>query len=316
MKNIKIAFFGLLLTSLCSLNSVLAQTKKSNKTAVTAVNAPTLFITVSDVKYAYRRFGNNKNIPLVFFQHFTGTLDNWDPAVLDGLSKDREIIIFDNAGVSSSTGEVASNIEGIAATAINFIDALKLKKIDLFGFSMGGFVAQQVALTRPDLIHKIILAGTGPKGGEGLESFSPEVWAMLKKTYTPADALLLDTFFSPTSSSQKAGQAFLERLHLRKTERDIPINDKVIPAQLSAIAGWGKKGTGNYDYLKNITCPVLVVNGNNDLLFFTINSYHLQQNLPNARLILYPNSNHGAIYQFPDEFVKQALLFLNDTTIK
>ena len=128
MKNIKIAFFGLLLTSLCSLNSVLAQTKNSNKTAVTAVNAPTLFITVSDVKYAYRRFGNTKNIPLVFFQHFTGTLDNWDPAVLDGLSKDREIIIFDNAGISSSTGEVAPNIEGIAATAINFIDALKLKK--------------------------------------------------------------------------------------------------------------------------------------------------------------------------------------------
>lgn len=273
--------------------------------------APTQFVSGNGIRFAYRRFGKKGALPLVFLQHFTGTLDNWDPAVTDGIAKEREVIIFDNAGIASTDGEVAYTIKGIAATALNFIDALGLQKIDIFGFSMGGFVAQQITLERPDLVRKLMLVGTGPRGGEGLSTFSPEVWAMLTKEYAQPDELLLETFFSPTPTSQAAGWKFLERIRARVEDRDININEKVVPAQLAAIAEWGAPAAGSYDYLSDIKIPVLVVNGKTDVLFPTINSYILQQHLPDAQLILYPDSNHASQSQFTEHFLIQVSLFLN-----
>jgi pimeloyl-ACP methyl ester carboxylesterase len=273
--------------------------------------APTQFADVNGISFAYRRFGDGDGLPLVFFQHFTGTLDNWDPAVLDPLSENREIIIFDTRGIAKSGGEPKHTIAEIAKDAEDFIDALGLKKVDLFGFSMGSFAAQQVAVDRPELVNRIILVGSGPRGGEGLETFLPEVWALFDKPYNQPDELLLDTFFLPTESSQAAGWQFLERIRARKDDRDIAINDKVVPAQLAAIAEWGKKSEGSFDYLQKITHPVLVVNGKHDIIFPTVNSYLLQQNLPNAQLILYPDANHASHYQFHEHFVLQARLFLD-----
>lgn len=271
---------------------------------------PTQFVDVNGIKTAYRRFGAKKNLPLIFFQHFTGTLDNWDSAVLDPLSQEREIIIFDNKGIAATGGEPPHTIAEIAKDALAFIDALGLKRVDLFGFSMGSFVAQQIAVDRTDLVNRIILVGSGPRGGEGLETFLPEVWAFFDKPYNQPDELLLDTFFLSTETSQVAGRKFLDRLRARK-ERDAAISDKVIPAQLAAISEWGKKQEGSFEYLKKITHPVLIVNGKHDIIFPTVNSYLLQQNLPNAQLLLYPDSNHASHYQFHDNFVMQAKLFLN-----
>lgn len=273
--------------------------------------APTQFVSGNGVTFAYRRFGKTGEVPVVFFQHFTGTLDNWDPAVTDGISKDREVIIFDNAGIASTDGEVAYTIKGIAATALNFIDALGLKKIDIFGFSMGSFVAQQITVERPDLVRKLILVGSAPRGGERFETFSPEVWAMFSKEYAQPDELLLDTFFSPTETSQAAGWKFLERIRTRVEGRDININDKVIPAQLAAIFEWGAPSENSYEYLKEIKIPVLVVNGKTDVLFPTVNSYILQQHLADAQLIIYPDSNHASQSQFTENFLSQVSLFLS-----
>jgi pimeloyl-ACP methyl ester carboxylesterase len=273
--------------------------------------APTQFVEAGGIRFAYRRFGKKAGLPLVFLQHFTGTLDNWDPAVTDALAADREVILFDNAGVASSSGEVPTTAAAIAADAATFIGALGLTKIDLFGFSMGGFVAQEVVLQHPDLVRRLLLVATGPRGGENLATFSPEVWAMFSKEYAQPDELLLETFFSPTTTSQAAGRHFLDRIRARKEGRDVGISDQVVPAQLAAITEWGSSPADSYAYLQAIKQPVLVVNGKEDVLFHTINSYLLQQHLPNAQLLLYPDSNHGAIYQYPAQFVAAVNLFLN-----
>jgi pimeloyl-ACP methyl ester carboxylesterase len=272
--------------------------------------APTQFVEAGGIRFAYRRFGKKAGLPLVFLQHFTGTLDNWDPAVTDALAADREVILFDNAGIASSSGEVPTTAAAIAADAATFIGALGLTKIDLFGFSMGGFVAQELVLQHPSLVRRLLLVATGPRGGENLATFSPAVWAMFSKEYAQPDELLLETFFSPTDTSQTAGRHFLDRIRARKEGRDVSINDKVVPAQLAAITEWGSAPADSYAYLQHIKQPVLVVNGKEDVLFHTINSYLLQQHLPDAQLILYPDSNHGAIYQYPTQFVAAVNLFL------
>lgn len=279
----------------------------------TTLTVPTQFADVKGTKFAYRRFGKPGKLPLVLFQYFTGTMDNWDPAVLDPLSQEREIIIFDNRGIAGSAGEPPHTIAEIAKDAQDFIATLGLDKIDILGFSMGSFVAQQVVLDQPDLVNRVILVGSGPRGGEGLETFSPEVWALFDKPYGQPDELLLDTFFAPTESSQASGWAYLERTRSRKEGRDAALSDLVVPSQLAAISQWGKKRAGSFEYLKGIKHPVLLVNGKQDVIFPTVNSYTLQQELPNAQLILYPDSSHGSQFQFHENFVFQVRLFLNGT---
>jgi len=273
--------------------------------------APTQFTEAAGIRFAYRRFGKDAGVPLLFFVHFTGTMDHWDPALTDGFARDREVILFNNAGVSGSTGEVPTSIEEMAQHAAAFIDALRIKKLDALGFSMGGLIGQQLAMDRPDLVRKLILVGTGPRSGEGMASLTPEAQEIFGAKYDPADELWLRVFFTPSKQSQAAGRKFLERQRARKENRDPLPNEGVAPAQLAALEKWGAPKKDPYAYLKKITQPTLVVNGSNDVIVYTVNSFILQQNLPNAQLILYPDANHGSQYQYPELFVEHATLFLN-----
>ena len=280
----------------------------------TAVTVPTQFVEANGIRFAYRRWGRQAGIPLVFNQHFSGNLDNWDPAVLDGLAKDREVVIFNNAGVASSTGEVPSTFAGMARNAEAFIDALGLKQIDLLGFSIGGMVAQQIVIDRPELIRKLILIGTAPRNmdaGNGEGHITPETASIFGAAYNPPENLWLKVFFTDSEASQAAGRAFLKRYLSRTENRDASISEKVAPAQIAAVGEWGAQPGERFTYLKNIHHPTLVVSGNHDVIVYTVNSLHLVQNLPNAKLILYPDSNHGSWYQNHEEFVSEANRFLN-----
>ena len=271
--------------------------------------APTEFVAANGIRFAYRRFGKVGGVPIVFNQHFQGTLDHWDPAVTDGLAATREVILFNNAGVSSSSGETPESFQEMGANAVAFITALGLDKVDVLGFSIGGMVAQEIALRAPALVRKLILVGTGPRGADMSKSQSSAIFA---GTYDPAEHLWLKVHFSPSAASQAAGLAFLER-KLRRQDRDPLAGTQTVTAQIAAIGKYMayRDVEGYLDYLKDIRQPTLVVQGSNDVIIPTENSYVLQQTLPNAQLILYPDANHGSFYQYPDLFVAEANLFLD-----
>jgi pimeloyl-ACP methyl ester carboxylesterase len=269
---------------------------------------PTRYVEANGIRFAYRRFGKTGGVPIIFNQHFQGTLDHWDPAVTNGLARTREVILFNNAGVASSSGETPSSFQEMGANAITFIRALGLSKVDILGFSIGGMVSQEIALQAPELARKLILVGTGPRGADMSASQSSSIFA---RSYEPAEHLWLKVHFSPSEASQAAGLAFLER-RLRRQDRDPPVGQQTIDAQLAAIGEYMAylEVDGYLDYLKTIRHPTLVVQGSNDVIIPTYNSFVLQQALPNAQLILYPDSNHGSFYQYPELFVAEATLFL------
>src|SRR6266478_1990176 len=278
--------------------------------------APTQFVDAAGVRFAYRRFGKSAGVPLIFNMHFTGTMDHWDPLVTDGLAATREVILFNNAGISSSSGEVPTTVEGMAANAAAFIRALGLKHVDVLGFSIGGFVAQEITLQAPDLVRRLVLVGTGPRGGENMATLTPEAQQIFSATYKVPEEIWLKVHFTDSEASQAAGREFLKRFLRRTENRDPEVNEKVAPAQIEAIGKWGAQregsGKGSYDYLKNILQPTLVINGDNDVIIYSINSWILQQNIPNAQLIIYPDASHGSQYQYPERFVRHVSMFLSE----
>jgi pimeloyl-ACP methyl ester carboxylesterase len=272
--------------------------------------APTQYVEANGIRYAYRRFGAADRLPLVCLQHFRGGLDSWDRLVTDGLAQGRSVILFNNAGIASSGGDPADTIDAMAKHVIAFVDALGLDKIDLFGFSMGGFVAQNVVLNRPKLIRRLILAGTGPEGGEGMVGY-PELATRHATQEVPVEENFLYLFFYPSDSSQSAGRVYWTRRHERE-DQDTPSSLAAMAAQVNAIAAWGAvPAHDRYAKLKKISLPVLVVNGKTDLMVPTVNSFILQQHLPDAELTIFPDSGHGAIFQFPARFVREATTFLD-----
>jgi pimeloyl-ACP methyl ester carboxylesterase len=271
---------------------------------------PTRFVSAGDVRFAYRRFGKPSGTPRVFLQHFRGSMDNWDPALLNGFAKDRTVITFDNAGVGLSTGEVPDTVADMAHHAMVFFDALNLTQVDLLGFSLGGYIAQHMTLSRPNLVRRLILAGTGPGKGEGTQDLNQDILAVASSP--PSKDGMIALFFEQTETSQAAGAAFWDRLQTREGERDPFLTGKGVQAQRTALTRWDRNEDAAYPHLREIAQPVFVASGSNDLIIPTVNALVLAQRLPkNALLIIYPDSGHGFLFQHHTLFGKHATLFLD-----
>jgi pimeloyl-ACP methyl ester carboxylesterase len=276
-------------------------------TSETSLTASTRFVGAVGIRFAYRRWGKPGGAPLLFVNYFSGNLDDWDPQVTDGIAADYDVILFDNAGVGSSGGETPGTVSEMTRHALAFCDALGLKRFNVVGFSLGGMIAQQLALDYPDRVDRIVLLGTGPRGGEGM-TFTE----LSAEERADAEQFLLAAFFSPTDASQAAGRAYLKRLAARTHDRDRPVSTKTAEAQLRAIREWGTVPSSNrYATLGNIKHPTLVVHGTKDTVVRPINAFILSEHLPDAQLIMYPDSNHGAQYQHAEVFLKHAKLFLS-----
>lgn len=271
-------------------------------------NAPTRSVSVRGEDFAYRELGPEDGVPLILLIHLAGVLDNWDPRVVDGLAARRRVIAFDNRGVGGSSGSTPDTIEAMARDAVLFIRALGFDQVDLLGLSMGGFIAQVIAEQEPHLIRKVILAGTGPAGGPGIDKVPAlTLQATLKGALTRQDPKL-SLFFTETEGGRRAGRALLERLKERTHHRDKDISLPAFRAQLKAIRQWGRQAPSD---LSEIRQPVLVANGENDRMVPSHNTLDLAAGLPRSELVpLYPDTGHGGIFQYHDEFVARALEFL------
>jgi pimeloyl-ACP methyl ester carboxylesterase len=270
-------------------------------------NAPTHTIDASGVTFAYRQLGPDTGVPVVFLTHLAAVLDNWDPRVVDGIAAKHRVITFDNRGVGASNGSTPTTIAEMASDAVTFIRALGFEQVDLFGFSMGGMIAQVIAHEEPRLVRKMIIAGTGPAGGEGIDkvtriSYLDTARGLLTRT-DPKQYL----FFTRTPNGRRAGQEFLARLEERTNDRDKTISVGSFRAQLKAIHRWGQQTPAD---LASIRQPVLVANGERDKMVPSTNTVDLDRRLPNSQIVMYPDAGHGGVFQFHEDFVKRALEFL------
>jgi pimeloyl-ACP methyl ester carboxylesterase len=268
--------------------------------------AVTQFITAGETKYAYRVLGKKTGIPVVMIASLGSSMDEWDPAITNGLAQQYKVIIFDIQGVGSSSGNTPDNIPDMATGAVAFIKALGYNKVNLLGFSMGSFISEQIALTEPGLVNKIILTGTGPKGAEGLSNL-PNLLASTQGLSQKESFLV--SHFTSSPASQAAGNLSFERIVKRTVNRDVPVSNASAYLGLKAVLGWAQPNAEALNELKNIKKPVLVVQGENDLLVHVANAINVSNSIPGAQLIVYPDAGHGALYQFHDEFVAAALAF-------
>ena len=283
----------------------------SNNKTDSNVTAPTKFIPAGNERYAYRRFGAGSDLPLLCLQHFTGTMDNWDPAVTDPLAGGREVILFESAGIGRSSGSVPNTIAGMAAHAFAFLDSLAIRTCDVLGFSLGGMVAQQMALERPSIFRRMMLVGTAPRGGEDIMHLEkPSLAKPLSDPSLQGYAVLQKIFFAPTETSQAAGAAFIKRVMQRNEDREPASGAAVAQAQMEAFREWEQVSGERFSDLRKIRHPTLVVNGVHDEMIPVSNSYWLSAHLPNAVLLTYPDSGHGSLFQFHESFTRQAAAFL------
>jgi pimeloyl-ACP methyl ester carboxylesterase len=271
-------------------------------------DTPTKTVDIGGATFAYRQLGPDSGTPVIFLNHLAGVLDNWDPRVVDGIAARHRVITFDNRGVGASQGTTPRSVAAMARDTIAFIRALGYDQVDLLGFSLGGFIAQAVVEQEPHLVRKLILAGTGPAGGAGIDKVTPiTLLDTLKATLTfkdPKEYL----FFTRTANGKATARQFVNRLKERTDNRDKPISVTAFRNQLKAIHEWGRQAPAD---LAVIQQPVLVANGDHDRMVPSGNSADLARRLPNARLELYRDAGHGGIFQYHDKFVDEALKFLD-----
>lgn len=271
------------------------------------ITAKNEFVEAKGVKFSYRKFGKESAVPVIFLQHFTGTNDYWDPAFVDRIAKERTVIVFDYPGVGRSTGKVADNVDQMTQDTTAFIKALGYQRVDILGFSLGGFIAQELAAAHPELVRKVILAGTSNKGGgEHLLQVLGEAFA--QKDIPDPRAYL---FFTPSQKSQDAGLEFIKR-SAQRADRDPESGKDIADAQAKAIITWANTPDAENSLLKSIQQPVLVMQGSHDKMFDTENSYKIFQALPNAQLVLYPDAAHGSIFQYAKSAATAVNNFLSE----
>jgi len=267
------------------------------------------------VTYAYRRFGTGAGVPLVFLQHFRGNIDNWDPKLVDQIAAERDVILFDNTGVGSTDGSTPDTVEQMADDAVAFIVALGLTEVDLFGFSLGGFVAQAIVFSRPELVRRLILAGTGPKGAPGMERWTPDVEdAVVADETSPAGVLYV--FYAHSQASQQAGQESLGRIYGWQGDRDEQPSLETKNAQYRAVLNWGVRDWDAVARLTEIGQPTLVLQGDDDIMIPTKASYVLAGLIPNAEMRIYSDASHGSIFQHADQAAADTLGFLSHSAAK
>ncbi len=271
------------------------------------IDAPTRRVDAAGATFAYRRLGPATGVPVILLNHWGAVLDNFDPRIVDGLAATRPVIAVNYRGVGASGGKAPLTVAEMAEDAIAVIRALGFDEVDLIGFSLGGFVAQDIVRKEPDLIRKVILAGTGPAGGEGIEQVGPVSWPLIIKGMLTFRDPKYYLFFTSAANSRRAAKDFLERLKERKANRDKPITLAAFLRQLKAIKAWGKQAPQD---LSVILKPILVANGDQDIMVPSSNSIDLARRLPNAELVLYEDAGHGGIFQYHETFVKKTLAFL------
>jgi pimeloyl-ACP methyl ester carboxylesterase len=272
-------------------------------------DVPTSSVNVNGVPFAYRELGVESEVPVVFLHHFTAVLDDWDPRIIDGIAEHYRVIAFDNRGVGASGSKVPSDLETMGADAIAFIRALGHDKVDLFGFSVGGAVAQMVALQAPGLVRRMILAGSGPRGGGGIWKMPFIVGGAYAKAFVSRKDPRHFLFFPRNTEGKRASADYFTRLAERTQDRDVPVSRQAALAQLRAIT---TGGLHTPDDLSRIDVPVLVANGDHDLMVASEHSADMARRLPNSKLIIYPNSGHGGVFQHHEKFVPEVLGFLGD----
>jgi pimeloyl-ACP methyl ester carboxylesterase len=270
--------------------------------------AETRFVDAEGVRFAYRRFGVSGATPLVMLQHFRGDLDNWDPALTDGLAAEREVILVDYPGAGSSSGEFGPTIADTARRMIAFLTALDLFEVDLLGFSIGGFIAQEITLIRPALVRRLVLAATGPKGGPGMHGWRDDIAAAARGESKPENLLYI--MFAHTEMSQAKGMEFLGRFMERQEGRDAPTSDATRDAQYDAIVEWGVPDHGALQRLSAISCPTLIIQGDDDLMIPTPLSHLMAGLIPDAQIRIYPDAAHGVLFQYPTQVAAEVNAFL------
>ncbi|MDH6493818.1 alpha/beta hydrolase [Streptomyces sp. SAI-149] len=286
----------------------MSSTDTPNEAVITSyAKAPARTVSAGGVTYAYRELGPKGGIPVVFFVHLAATLDNWDPRIIDPIAKGRHVIAFDNRGVGASTGQVPDSVEAMADDAYTFVKALGYDKIDVFSFSLGGMVAQALVVKHPELVRKLVLTGTGPKGGKDMDKVARiTYWDILRATLTRSDPKEF-LFFNRNATGKPAARAFVNRLKERTVDRDADIKTKAFQTQLKAIKKWGRSAP---DDLSAITQPTLIANGDNDRMVPSVLSEDLHRRIKGSELIIYPDSGHGGIFQYHDRFAPVAVKFL------